>query len=213
MAEWVLYTAAFIFVSPLLAPQLLAFPYKAESEIGTVWSERPIDDAALAQVSARTRNLLAESPIAESNETRPIFLTDGGWRWTWLANSSRGGFGLTRMASNAVVIGDTDLVNDTVTSHAGNTRSLSSVLAHEFTHGILRRRYGRIAMATEEDWKVEGYAEHVAQETSLSAEDVERLEARGEDHPALVYYYGRERVEAELAANGGSVDDLFDQTD
>jgi hypothetical protein len=64
-------------------------------------------------------------------------------------------------------------------------------------------------MVRQPRWRVEGYCDHVAQESALSDEDVARLAANGESHPALLYYRGRKRVEAELAANGGSVDALF----
>jgi hypothetical protein len=58
-------------------------------------------------------------------------------------------------------------------------------------------------------WRVEGYCDHIAQESALTEAEVARIESRGEDHPALLYFHGRERVETELGANGGSVDALF----
>ena len=193
--------------TPLLAPQVRAFPYFAESDIGPVWSENPIDERALAGVAGRTQELVASSPIAAPDERRPIFLTDGGWRWLWLANTSRGGFGLTRPVSDAVIINRSDIATDHV-ENAIAERSLSAVLAHEFVHGIQRRRYG-LGMLGQPTWKVEGYADHVAQESTLSAEQAADMRARGESHPALVYIEGRQRVERRLAENGGDVDALF----
>lgn len=207
--------AALFVVSVLYAPQLLAFPYKAQTQIGTVWSEQPLDQQALDSVASRTSDLLAQSPIAEADESRPIFLTDGGWRWTWLANTARGGFALTRPVSRAVVVNASDPASDSVRNGApvAGERRLSGVLAHEFTHGVLRRRYGVLAMAMQPQWKVEGYADHVAQESSLSADEAAGLEAGGIGHPALPYYHGRLRVAERLAAGGGSVDDLFATND
>ena len=207
--------AALFFVSAIYAPQLLAFPYKTQTAIGTVRSERPLDRAALDKVASRTGALLAQSPITEAAENRPIFLTDGGWRWLWLANTARAGFALTRPVSRAVVVNASNPARDVVSNGApvAGTRSLSGTLAHEFTHGVLRRRYGLLAMAMQPQWKVEGYPDHVAQESSFSAEEVEQLEADGISHPALPYYYGRQRVAERLAANGGSVDDLFASND
>lgn len=200
---------ALAFVSPIFAPQLLAFPYHAESSIGPVRSERPIDRRALDRVAARTRTLLAQSPIASPDEQRPIFLTDGGWRWRWLALAHAGSFAITRPASRAVVVNASRPAADCVTKTAC-PRTLSGVLAHEFVHGIIRRRYGPVKAMLAPQWLVEGYADHVAQESRLTAADVARLEARGETHPALPYYHGRRRVEKLLAANGGDVDALFD---
>jgi hypothetical protein len=203
---------ALLLASPVLAPQLLAFPYQASSAIGPVWSERPIDRTGLDRVAARSRRLLAQSPIAGPDEQRPIFLTDGGWRWLWLANTSAGGFAFTRPITKAVVVNDADVRADRVRNGAavGSERTLSGVLAHEFTHGVIRRRYGIFKSILAPQWLVEGYADHIAQESSLTAADVARLEENGGGHPALVYYRGRKKVEALLAANGNDVDALFD---
>ena len=207
--------AAFLIAaSPLMAPQLLAFPYSYESEIGTIRSEQPLSPQLIADLVTQTRERLATSPIASKNERRPIFLTDGGWRWGWLANSSRGAFALTRPLTRAVVVNRVETRDATVRNGkgVGGKRRLAAVLAHEFTHGLIRRRYG-LASVTFPQWKVEGYCDHVAGESSLTAEDAARLEAAGTAHPALPYYHGRQRVAAILAANGGSVDRLFTQDD
>lgn len=81
----------------------------SRTAIGTVRLEAPIDAAAL----------VAASPLAGRRERRAIFLTDGDWRWRWLAAGS------------------------------------------------------------------------------------------DDDHPALLYYWGRRRVERLLRASGGDVDALF----
>lgn len=202
-----------LLASPLLAPQLLAFPYRTETAIGTVWSERPLDKAMLDKVSKGVTTRMATTPLADKAETRPIFLTDGGWRWTWIAATSRGAFALTRPLTRAVVVNRTDPASGLVQNgqSIGGTRTLAGVLAHEFTHGLIRRRFGILTATTIPAWKVEGYCDHVAGESSLSKADVIALKAAGRDHPALPYYEGRLKVEAALTANGGSVDALFAQ--
>lgn len=201
-----------LIVSPLFAPQVLAFPHRTQVAGATVWSENPQDRVSLAKVLSRSQELVSASPIAPDRVERKIFLTDGGWRWQWLALQSRGGFALTRAFTDPVIIVNrSDAGSDRVWNGAalGGERSLSGVIAHETIHGVLRDRYGALAMALKPQWLVEGYCDHVAQESSLTAADVRRLEHRGEDHPALPYYRGREKVARELAARGGSVDALF----
>lgn len=205
--------ALLLLASPLMAPQLLAFPHYAEAGGSRIWSETPIDKAALGKVMARAETLVSASPIAGDREARRIFLTDDSWRWMWLANIHRGAFALTRFGGQNIILNRADLSADRIVSNRriGGTRQLSSVLAHEITHGVLTQHFGPIAMLGQPRWKVEGYCDHIAQESALSAQDVARIEARGHDHPALLYYHGRRRVEAMLAANGGSVDALFAQ--
>ncbi|TMM50164.1 hypothetical protein [Qipengyuania marisflavi] len=205
---------ALIFASPLFAPQLLAFPHSAETELGNVRSDVPLDPEMLDRVTARANALVSASPLAASSERRPIFVTRGGWRWYWLANLSQGSFAITRRVTKAVVINHTDPVSGIVRNGRaiGGERTLSGVLAHEFTHGMIRRRYGIVGSAMLPDWKVEGYCDYVAQESSLSDDQARQLANEGQYHPALSYYEGRRRAADTLAQNGGSVDALF-QTD
>lgn len=200
-----------LLASPLAAPQLLAFPYHTKAGDSRVWSETPIDQAALDRVMARAEALVSTSTIARDREPRRIFLTDDSWRWLWLANAHRGTFALTRFGGQNLIVNRADVAADRIVNDrpVGGSRQLSSVIAHEMTHGVLLHHFGAIEMMSQPRWRVEGYCDHVAQESALTAAEVAQIESRGEDHPALMYFHGRERVEAELAANGGSVDALF----
>ena len=200
--------ALLLLASPLLAPQLLAFPYSTETEIGTIRSERALDPAMVRRSVATVRERMASTPLASANEQRPIFVTDGGWRWHWLATTSSGALAITRPLTDAVVVNATDPLEGTIPA-LGAKRSLGSVLAHEFTHGLIRRRFGILKSQTFPTWKVEGYSDYVAGESTLSDEQAAAIERDGTDHPALPYYHGRRRVAAILAGNGGSVEQLF----
>ena len=201
------------FVSPIFAPQLLAFPYRSVTPIGTVWSERPISREVLATTSATVQARMATTPLAKQDERRPIFLTDGGWRWIWLTQR-QSSFAISRPFTKAVIVNRTNVIGDAAVRSSTNSRrrTLASLLAHEYTHGLIRRRYGVARSLVFPAWKVEGYCDHVAGESTLDAEAVAKLEAAHQSHPALVYYRGRERVEAELVRNGGNVDALFSGT-
>ncbi|MBD3730266.1 MAG: hypothetical protein IE933_11225 [Sphingomonadales bacterium] len=200
-------------VSTYAAPQLLAFPYEVRMGDDRVYSVAPVQPAEIAPILQRADGLLAESPIAARHEGRRIFLTDGGWRWYWLANRSAGGFALTRPVTEYVLVNRSDVADDKVFDGEtlGGTRSLSGVIAHEKCHGAIRRHFGVMRSLAFPQMLVEGYCDYVAQESSLSDADVARLRAAGHDHPALPYYFGRRRVAAELARDGGSVDRLFAQ--
>lgn len=201
-----------VLASPLLAPQLLAFPHKTQTEIGTVWSEQALDLKMLDRVVKHTQARLSTTPLAEADEQRWVFISDGGWRWKYLANISSGAFAITRPFSPAVIVNRTDPNTGVVDNgrKLGGQRELGGVLAHEFTHELIRRHYGRLASARLPTWKVEGYCDFVAGESTLTEEQVTRLRQSGQDHPALIYFEGRKRVEAILRANDGSVDALFD---
>lgn len=197
--------------SPLREPQLLAFPYQATVGADHVYSTAPFTTAQLRAMLDRANALVAASPIHDGAEGRNIYLTDGGWRWTWLAGTSRGAFALTRPFAEAVIVNRSSLAGDRVFNGAAiaGTRTLSGVIAHEKCHGMLRRRFGMIRERTVPTWLNEGYCDYVARESSLTDAQAKTLEAAGAYHPAIAYLRGREKVAGLLAANGGDVDKLF----
>lgn len=204
---------AVLIVLPVLSPRLLAFPHSATIGADRVWSTSPLNRPEIDQILADANQRLTNSPLTQGTEGRDIYLTDGGWRWLWLANTTSGAFALTRPLNNAIVVNHADISANRVSNGAaiGGNRSMASVIAHEKCHGMLRRHFGFTVDFTKPQWVREGYCDHVAGESSLSEQDVAQLQATGAHHPALPYFLGRKRVAASLAVNGGSVDRLFDE--
>lgn len=198
--------------SVVAAPQLLAFPHVATIGATRVYAEAPIDRVAIAQVLQRADARVATSPLHAGPVGTRVFLTDGGWRWRLLALTASDTIGFTRplsdVVSDAVILNRSDIRRDSISSRYGS-RSLSGVIAHERTHIMVRRHLGLIDGVRLPRWISEGYADHVAGESTLSAAEVARLRAEGSDHPAIFYYHARRRVEAVLTANGGDVDALL----
>ena len=192
------------------APAALAFPYKQTVGDVTVYAEAPIPPQ-IVQTVHNAEALAAASPLADAGHGSRIFLTDGGWRWHVLALQTAGAFALTRPLSSSLMVNRNDVAGDRVFNGRaiGGERRLSGTIAHEWTHQMIRGRFGRLADARYPRWLTEGYADHVAGESTLGDAQAADLRRRGESHAALFYYDGRKRVEAELRANGGSVDALF----
>ena len=210
--NWAFGLVGLLLGSVVVAPQLLAFPHVTDVAGTRVYAEAPIDRATIAQVLALADARLATSPLYREPVGTRVFLTDGGWRWRVLALTTSGAVGFTRpwsdIVSDAVILNRSDLARDRVSSRYG-TRSISGVIAHERTHIMVRRHLGLVAGIRLPRWISKGYADHVAGESTLSAERVAELRADGSDHPAIFYYDARRRVEAALAANGGDVDALL----
>jgi hypothetical protein len=199
-----------LLLSTTFAPELLAWPYKVQRGRTVVYAERPIP-AEIERVLARADALLAQSPLDDRSMRRRIFLSEGGWRWRVAALTSAGAFGLRRPFRDAILFNRSDIAADRVTNgrEVGGARTLSGTIAHELTHILVARRLGEIRARMLPTWKQEGYADHVARESSLSAADYRALKAEGADHPALPYYEGRLKVAEALRANGGDVDAML----
>ena len=206
---------ALVAVSPFVAPEVLAFPHSAVVGEDRVWSEVPLPDDRIEAILSDANSRVAQSPLAEGKEGRRIFLTDGGWRWRLLSLQSRMAYGLTRPLREDIILNRSDVAKGVVYGGLGDgrTRQIAGVIAHEKCHGMMRRRLGILGENAKPVWLKEGYCDYVAQETTLSAEDVASMEARGESHPALPYYRGYQKVGRKLRANGGDVDALLGQQD
>jgi len=198
-------------VSPVIAPQLLAFPHREDIGAHRVYSVEPITPAVRAAVIEADRRVAVSPSGTFRDPDQPIFLTGGGWRWTWLAGNAQGGFAVTRAINEAIVFNRTDPVAAMVQNGAaiGGRRSLAGVVSHEMTHGALRAHFGFGADFTYPAELREGYCDYVAVEGSLSDTEALALQRRGQFHPALIYWSGRKRIEAEMARPGASVDRLF----
>ena len=197
-----------LIVAPAFYPPLLAFPHVAQSNGDTVYLTAPIHQAALDRVTGRANKLVATSPLAAAAEPRKIFLTDGGWRWVWLAVIQSSSLAISRPLSEAIVINRSDPGADRMKSAFGS-RTLSSVIAHEKCHGLERRAFGLSSDFSKPNWLREGYCDHVAQESTLTDAQAHQLLQAGQTSRALAYWEGRRKVAAELARNGGDVDALF----
>jgi hypothetical protein len=210
--NWTFGIIGLLLGSVICAPQLLAFPHHADIGETRVYAEAPVDVAALRRVLARADARLATSPLYRDPVGTRVFLTDGGWRWRLLALTSGGALGFTRpgsdLVSDAVILNRSDVTRDRITTAFGS-RSLSGVIAHERTHIMVRRHLGMVAGVSLPRWISEGYADHVAGESTLSDAEAARLRAAGADHPAIFYHEARQRVAAALAANGGDAEALL----
>lgn len=206
----VLLAVLLAFGSALLHPRLLFFPHQRTIGAMTIYSESPIPDE-IERVVGRSDALVRASPLFTPGVLqRPIYLTDGGLRWRLLTVGSSA-FAISRPPTEAIVINRSNVFTDEIWNGADSpaVRDLSGVIAHERTHLLIRERFGLLASRLYPAWVVEGYCDHVAGSSTLSDEAAARLIAEGRRTPALFYYESRKRVERELAANGGSVEDLF----
>ena len=203
--------AALLFVSSILVPQLLQWPYKPEYGSSTVYAEQPIGPqmkGIMAKADALTRASAIYDPDGYSTD---IFLSNGGWRWKWLSLGMSGSFAISRQTNNAIVINRSDIARNKVWNGQAiaGERSLSSIIAHERTHGLIQHRYGRFKLLTLPTPKVEGYCDYIAQESSLTLEQYEGLMGRGDMHPAMPYFEGRQSAIYALETERLTVDEFF----
>lgn len=213
--NWIVSVAAVLLALPLFAPQVLAFPYSAQVGAHRVHADMVITPQIVAAVELADSKV-AQGPLANARPSdQSLFITDGGWRWHWLSLGAARALGVTRALSENPVINRTDPRATTVHNGlaVGGERPLDEVIAHEMTHGSIRSHFGLLADFTHDRLLTEGFGDYVAQGGTLSDAEAHGMMARGEDHPALIYWQGRKRIEALMAPSSGApgmtVDRLF----
>jgi hypothetical protein len=188
------------------APSLLPWGWHGEIGRFDVYTMNPPGPRLTTELT-HAQNLLATSPIDDTAVRPTLYLTDGGWRWRMLALANFKAFAVTRPAFGDTVFNRSDIDADQIFAR-GYRRTLSGTVAHETTHVLQRRRIGFLRFALLPTWIKEGYADYVAQESTLSDADVARLRAQGRSDPAIFYHDARKRV-ADALAHGESVDQLL----
>lgn len=177
-------------------PQV-AFAHSATVGNITVYSRVPLLPSATLGLKRASR-LLQRSEIADANRHQKVFVCDSPWLLRLFGPLRARSFGFSVEVTNHVFIAPTDFSRDLVHSASPqyNTRSFSSVVAHETTHGLIRHRLGLWREIRLPPWISEGYCDYVAQESSLpSNKGVQWMKTGQNDaSPSFRYFTYRQMV-------------------
>lgn len=209
---------ALTYVALLYFPQPL-FGYTAEYNGYKVHSRTPVGpemERVLDMVDGR----LQSSPINDPSVKREVYLTGGFGMYALLSHKAYRGFGNSVPFINNIFINKSDAAADLVfmDREKNNSRSLSGVIAHEVTHLLIRNRYGTLPATLMPTWKVEGYCEYIAGDSTIPLDEGVRLwRENPTDDTGYRYTKYHAMVKHLLEKEGIAVDDLFnnklDETD
>jgi hypothetical protein len=179
---------ALLYAGLHLFPQVL-FAHSVTAEGITLYSRTPLPPEAAACVK-RASALVRQSELAVPGRSERVFVCNSPLLFQFFKPRA-GGFAYSVPLTDNVFIADADLTNDVARWSAPkfNTRSLSSVMAHEITHGLIRHRLGLLRGILLPDWLDEGYADYVARESSFPEAEGLRRFAAAEFHPSSAYRY------------------------
>lgn len=158
---------ALVYVAVLAFPQPLFQHYTAHGNF-EVWSDAPIDPAINSVLDDATRRL-ATSELYDPAQRFRIFFCNEPWR-LWLYGqrfSSRLGGAADTWLTRNIYIRASDIAANAIRSPGPGPiadaaeRTLSYYIAHEATHILTSRTFGRLMALTHPTWLVEGYADYV----------------------------------------------------
>jgi hypothetical protein len=169
-----------------------AFSYHSTYENFEIWSDRPIEPEISAVLDDAKRRLQT-SVLYSSDQKFRVFFCNSSWRlWLYdgVFDTQLGGAADTLFYRN-IYIRATDITSNSIyPSRPGPLtdaahRPLSYFIAHEATHVMESRTFGRLMGMRFPLWLNEGYADYVGKGGDFSFEENRKLLA--EDDPLLDY--------------------------
>jgi hypothetical protein len=174
-------------------PQIV-FGHSVTAHGITIHSRTPIPhEAVLCQ--ERAAKLVGQSELAVPGRRENVFVCDSPAWFRFFNPRSSGAFAASVSLTGHVFVANADFSRDIARrgTLTYNSRPLSSVMAHEIAHGLIRRRVGLWTALRLPDWVVEGYCDFVGQGSSFPETEGCRLMAEGNDHPSSAFRYFKYR--------------------
>jgi hypothetical protein len=170
-------------------PQVL-FAHSVSGEGITIYSRDPLPPETTQRI-AEIAALVARSELAVPGRQEKIFLCNSPWVFRLFCPRSTGAFGAAISVTDHVFVPQADLASNVAKRSAPsyNARAFSPLVAHEITHGLIRKRLGLIRAFRLPDWVDEGYCEYVAGEGSFPDDEGLPLLAAGEKLPSSAFRY------------------------
>jgi hypothetical protein len=152
---------------------ILAFPKPLFAHTFTygsfrVWSDRPID-SALTTVLDEAKQRISRSDLYDPNQQYRIFICNSSWRlfiYSQVFNDKLGGITDAWLTRNIYIRASDIAHNEILSPRPGpiqdaTDRPLSYFIAHEATHVMETRAFGRLMVFRYPSWLLEGYADYI----------------------------------------------------
>jgi hypothetical protein len=155
------------YIGVIAFPQPM-FTYHTSHQNYEVWSDKPIPPQ-IAQVLDDATRRLTTSDLYDKNSTINIFFCNASWR-LWLYGqhfSDQVGANADSWLTRNVYIRASDIAHNRIYSPSdgpiadADQRPLSYFIAHEATHVIVSRQFGRLVSVRYPLWLREGYADYI----------------------------------------------------
>lgn len=185
-----LFLTGALYLGALAYPQP-AFAYHTIYRQFEVWSDRPID-GAIAGVLDDAGRRLKSSELYSSDQRFQIFFCNSTWRLGLygLFQTKVGGITYSWPTTNIYIRASSIAENRIVSPHMGpiadaEHRPLSYFIAHEATHVMQSKAFGRLFALRYPTWLNEGYADYVGKGGDFDFDENASLLRSGS--PALDY--------------------------
>jgi hypothetical protein len=176
---------------------ILAFPKPLFAHTLTygsfhVWSDQPID-SAMTTVLDEAKHRIARSDLYDPKQQYRIFICNSSWRlfvYSQVFNDKLGGITDDWLTRNIYIRASDIALNEIISPRPGPIqdamdRPLSYFIAHEATHVMETRAFGRLMAFRYPTWLLEGYADYIGKAERFDFDENRKLLV--ENNPKLDY--------------------------
>lgn len=171
----ILLPSAALFIAVITNPQWYYFKDNLEYKNFIVYYDKSLPEKIFITLN-QAEKLIKNSPFYETNLKFKLFLKSDRNKYDLLPLQFPSlGFGRSvQLLSNNIYISQADIETNSSHSGLGDTRTLSSVIAHEVVHVLIEKHFGYFKSRLHPYfkkhefssmgylWKEEGYAEYIA---------------------------------------------------
>lgn len=150
----------------------------------------------MGKILGDARQLLEKSQLNNLLKHEKVFICDSPGLYRLFSPRASSSFAISVPVTDHVFIASADIEKGTAYRFGKNyrTRSLAGLIAHELTHGLIRRHAGLIAERRMPEWIKEGYCEYIAGEGSFPEVAGKRILISGENDPSHSFRYFHYRM-------------------
>jgi len=204
LSIFVLFTIFFL----LKFSYIFTFPHHYQYKNIELYSDQPLQEHE--EILTKALSLIEHSSIYRDDLEFTILISNSFAKYRLFNPLGSGSFAKYYPLTSNIYVNKTDGEGLTHRKSDKRTRNLHEIIAHEATHHMLFKRVDLITYLRLPLWIHEGYADYVAQSSTLTQDEARALELSNPDNMSLKYYKFREEVANKLQ-EGGNIEDLISQ--
>ncbi len=154
----------------IIFPQFI-FANKLEyKNFSVYYHSNEISPENIKSVLDESQKLLMITELFNTDIHQDVFICNSHNEFTFFALFSRKAFAVNYPLTQNIFLSKSSFSDNSIFRNAkeNNKRSLSGVIAHETTHSLLENKLGTLKYKLLPIWKVEGYCDFVANESSYN---------------------------------------------
>ncbi|MBJ7882508.1 hypothetical protein [Gelidibacter salicanalis] len=202
--NWFFGGISLTYILIIIFPQFI-FANKLEyKNFSVYYHSNEINTENLKSVLEESQKLLMTTKLFETEINQDVFICNSYNEFSFFALLSRKAFAVHYPITQNIFLSKSSISDNYILRNGerNNKRTLSGVIAHETTHSLLENKLGTLKYKLLPTWKVEGYCDFVANESSLNEQKgFKDICIDKENSNSLAFKYFKYRISTQYLFN------------